>query len=333
MSDINSIEKIGANDHLLPFHEEQSAAWQHEQNITESSHTAIALHEVFSQDILNPKTPDQLPPQPIEIEKPSSYSWNQFLSFFTGYHRQGITKNSSTKVSEEVCDKEAQAIAPIPNLEPPSHLFPDLKEASFAPVSKKEGSKRKLMSSDIDDILAMMNQQTIESIMFLIFRMHTELEKEHAAVAEGTYSKYLDFQKKQQELLLDIKEILIKDQNIANRLGTAQNLLWYANLIAGTIAAGVSFGALAPLSGTIATTTAAGLSAITFGSKAYFKRVMDDHHTTHETYLHRDRYYGDKLEDARNRLMTTADADTVFKERWIEFLKRLNKIRQLILKK
>lgn len=294
---------------------------------TKENSAGLALHQLFDEDILHSSTP-----QTIESNMMSPTLWGKFLSWLKGETENNIQIPSVENIEETVVSK-AETINQIPELEPPASIPDDLKNIKFPSIPKKVNNHVKLSSSDVEEAIALMSERSIESIMFLIFKMQIELEKENANVAEGTYSKYVDFQKMQQKVLLEIKDVLVNDEKMAQRFGIAQNITLAAQFLAGIVAVAVSYSVLAPLVGFLSSSAAAGLTVTTMGGKAYFQRQMNEHKAGHETYTHYNQYYIQRADDSRERLMTTAEADSVFKERWIQLLRRSDKMRKLVLKK
>lgn len=257
--------------------------------------------------------------------------WGKFLSWL-----KGETEKNHIHTAQEIeggTTNQSETINQIPKLEPPSHIPDDLKNIQFPSVPKIRNNHIKLSSDDVEEAIALMSERSIESIMFLIFKLQIELEKENANVAEGTFSKYLKFQKLQQKVLLEIKDVLVNDEKIAQRFGVAQNITLIAQFMAGIAAVAVSYGVLAPLVGFLSTSAAAGLAVTTIGGKAYFQKQLNKHKAEHETYTHFNQYYIQRADDSRERLMATAEADSVFKERWIQLLRRSDKMRKLVFKK
>jgi len=290
--------------------------------------TSLNLHQVFNQDVI-----DTLMDDSVAVEAIPLSLWDKILSWFIGSNKEAASPIQSSKKNKELVRTQSETIHPTPVLEQPTYIPDNLQSIHLSPVSKKSESTAKLDSSDIETILSKLSDHSIESIMFLIFKTQVHLEKEHAKVAEGTFSKYLDFKKLQQEVLGEIKDILVKDENTAKYFSTAHNIALAGTFIAGMIGVAVSFGYAPPLLGFITGPSAAGLTASTLGGKAYFQRVLSEHKAKHEEHTHKDQHYNDRADDARNRLMTTAEADSAFKERWAQLLRRSDKMRKLVLKK
>ena len=62
------------------------------------------------------------------------------------------------------------------------------------------------------EALTLMSYRTIEEIMRIILKAQFELEKENAAVAEGTYSKFQNLKKAKKNMLVEIKDALEQDE-------------------------------------------------------------------------------------------------------------------------
>lgn len=316
--------------------EASSSPFEQELSLPHTSAFEIGkgLHRVFNQDTLNQRTEA---PSETSISKPERSTSPSFLEKVLAWCKG--TNNPKPKAEVEKfpslpVSEIPKAISPIPVLEAPNQMTEELASLKLPAPSRTAELKEKLTSADLDEAIALMSSQSIESIMFLIFRTQIGLEKEKANVIESTYNKYVDAQQLQQKLLGDIKDILIKDERIAERFGTAQKI----SLLAATVAGLLSFGApyLSPIWVTVSSVTAAaagGLSVLTNGGEVYFQHQANEHKALHSTYNHKTKYYEERSDNFQERLMGTAEADTVFKERWAKLLRRNDKMRQLILKK
>lgn len=287
--------------------------------------TGLALHQVFDRDILH-----ELLSQSTEVETITPSLWQRIFAWFTKENKGSTLQKSESKTIAGSKEIKPEAISPIPVLDMPETHVNEIPSTKLPSISKKDDLKTRLTSSDIEEAFSLMSEQSIEAIMFIIFKLQIQLEKENANAAESTFSKYLDFQKHQQQILGEIKDALVNDEAIVKRFGTAQNIAVY---MAGIAAFAAGFGLLGPVWSFLSTATTAGLTAVTLGGKAYFQRLMNDHQAKHEDYAHYDQYYNNRIDDSRNRLMGTAEADTIFKERWIQFLRRSDKMRKLVFKK
>ncbi len=315
--------------------------------------TSLGLPQVFNQDHLNQASQEILA-QTIELEALTPSLWNKILSWWAEPEKTSSSKLLSAASSEKMEMANPEPISPVPTLEQPDHIPPDLQAGQFLPLQKKP-TKNLLTPSQITEGLALMSERTIESIMYVIFKAQIELEKESANIAEGTFAKYLAFQKLQQKVLQEIKDILAKDETVASYFGKAQTFMMAAGFLSGVTMAAMSFGLLGPTTGFIralagqmaadvfmATATAigtigpavtAGLTGLTLASKTYFQMRFNEDKAKHEEYQHQEKYYDSRSDDSRERLMTIAEADGVFKECWIRLLKRCDKMRQIVLKK
>lgn len=280
------------------------------------------LHQIFEDTISRSN----------ELSTPPPSLWDQILSWFWGSEKETISPTTPSKTAQDLSISTKQTLSPIPVLDPPSLIPDDCKNIEL--MGKSTTSKKnKHGIRDIEDLFSSMNEQTIESIMHVVFQTQIRLEKHHAQTAEKTFSKHLDFQKQQQKVLSEIKDILMNDTVIAERLGTVQNVVYVANFIAGVATVASTYGLLGPLWGFFSTATAASLTITNLGGKSYFEHQMKEHRAHHETHQHNHHYSDGKTEESRDRLMNSAEADAVFKERWAQLLKRSDKMRKLILKK
>lgn len=316
----------------------------------------LPLHQVFNKDTLNGLAED-FAFQAMELDDVTPSLWSRITSWWEKPKTAPLTQVvvQPAEMEKSPLAASMEPINSVPAIDPPDHIAEDLLEAELPPISKKTPLKSSLTSGEMSEALALMSQQTIEAVMFIIYKAQIELEKDNAYTTEGTFSKYLAYQKKQQEVLQEIKDVLVKDENVANKLATAQNITAAAAIISGVAAAAMSFGLLGPVGGfvgaalgqtaaglfmgaataigTYGPAVTAGLTGLTLGSKAYFKRRTNEDKAKHEEFSFKDKYYNDRLEDMRTRLTDISQKDDVFKENWIRSLKRWNKLIQLLSKK
>jgi hypothetical protein len=347
---VRPIENVQLKEAPLQREDSPSEPLDKEKELSDAS---LGLHQVFNQDTLN-QVPQEILSQAVEMEALTPTLWSKILSWWKEPEKTPASQplpSSSIDALEMINPKP---INPVPALEPPDNIPADLQAAQFPSVSKQT-TKNLLTPSQITEGLALMNERTIESIMFILFKAQIELEKENANIAEGTFSKYLDFQKLQQKVLQEIKDILVKDEKVAEYFGKAQTLTMAAGFITGLAMAAMSFGLLGPVAGfigtaagplaantfmatattigTIGPAVTAGLTGLTWGSKMYFQMRFNEDKAKHEEYQYQEKYYDHRSDDSRERLMTIAEADSVFKECWIRLLKRSDKMRKIVLKK
>ena len=232
----------------------------------------------------------------------------------------------------------------LPELDAPDRMPPDLEAAVFPPVAKSRSSRQTLTPSEMLEAASTLSQHTIEEIMCIVMKGQIELEKENALVAENTLEKYQHIKKLREGVLDEIKDALAKDEKFLQYCKNAQNVAALAAFFCGIATAAVSFGVLAPLGAGAAFSVVSALATygpvvtacfmgVTTGSKAYSQRRLNEDMAQHEQFNHQDKYTGDRIEDARERLMAAAEADQVFKERLILHAKRLSKMIQLVMKK
>ena len=159
--------------------------------------TGLSLHQLFNEDILHSDSQTVEPlPQKISF-------WDRFINWLKAPAAQPASPITSSKPSVKQIETKPETISFTPILEPPAHLSDDFKTIPLATSSKKD-AKAALTSREVEEAFSLMSEQTIEAIMFIIFKIQIELEKENAQVSEKTFSKYLDFQKLQQKVLLEI---------------------------------------------------------------------------------------------------------------------------------
>lgn len=351
MSRVNNTEKVHFDDAayqgvLEPLSQEAQEVGHNQ------SKTSLGLHEVFNKDTLNSL---DFVSQTMEMHAVTPSLWNRIISWFWKPETVSPPKTMESAATKNLPLPSIEPINLVPAIDPPEHMPADLEGAKFPGASKKTPLKNVVQSKDIEEILAQMSEQTLESVMFIVFKAMLELEKENAKSTETTFTKYIDYQKLQQNVLQEIKDVLMKDEKIAKRLETVQTYAAAAALLSGVAMAAVSFGLLAPVGGFIGATigasagsafvaaatavgtigppVTAGLTGLTLGSKAYFKRRMQEDQAKHEEFSYKDKYYNSRLDDMRARLWTISEADGAFKEHWIRALKRLDRMRKLVLKK
>lgn len=328
--------------------QEEGVAPENQKDQHSFSNTGLPIYQVFEKDELVKQTENML------VEEVSSSLWNKISSWWRSSEKNPNLPDPTSQPTERVIKEKLSPINLIPAIDPPENISLDL-QGKLSSILKKTASQPTLTPTDIARGLAVMSEHTIEAIMAVIFKTQIELEKENANIAEKTFSKYLDFQKMQQKVLQEIKEILEKDENVANHLQTAQKITLVASFISGIAMAAMSFGLLGHVGrfigdtvgrqaaatfmfiasslGTIGPSMSAGLTGLTMGTKSYFQSRTNEHKAKHEEYEYKDRYYNDCVENSRNRLVTTAETDSVFKEHWIRFLRRLDKMRKIVFKK
>lgn len=279
-----------------------------------------------------------------------------------------VVFNSKTPAEELLFTLRSQAYEEPQNISPlnqsdenspkPLSRIPQLEKPIIRNFDIPNCKAKKVKSLDSDELISglqLLSPQSIEEIVTAICIAQLDLEKEHVKTVETTQSKYLEFQKAQQKLLQDIREILMKDENVLAYFKTGQAVALAAGIVAGIAAAAISFGLLAPAAGVIATiagstagsiffsiastigvigpAATAGLSGLTFSGHAYMKYQTGEHQAEGERTQHIERYLNERLEDTRNRLSTIAENDGAFKEHWLQLLKRANILRKLIFRK
>ena len=303
---------------------------------TEIDQPKKALHEHFNQDVFfNTSTPtDNRENESTQSTTDSSSVIQTVLGWFkrdakkTAIPVKNLEKQE--KARDSVAELKGEPLSPIPMLDHPENI-PAEELSIQLPITLKPHAKGSSFNlNEFENHLSSISGETIESIMFIIFQTQIELEKEHAKVAESTYSKFLNFQKLQQQMLSEIKDVLVNDQTIAKNFEVTHNI---ATFIAGAASIAIAFGFLNPFLSFLSTAAVATLTASTGGAKAYFQRQMTDNKASREKHTYKDDYYNNRLEDSRHRLITTAESDTAFKERWIKFLRRTDDMRKIILKK
>lgn len=322
----------------------------------QESPKGLTLDQVFDSDILVDASVGLLPFNEELGEQTTPGFLNKFFSWW-------IPPNLKTeKVSHppdislvDSTESDTKPLSPIPELDPPSALPPDLATAIFPSPPKKVELGSKLTDGEIVNGLSCMNAITMEAILMAILNAEFELEKQNAETIEGTLSKYHAFKKLHDQLFQEIKEALAKDEKLSKFFKTSQNIAVAAHFISGlaAIAANANnrfkvtidamlgnhefikaayhtfIGAASFVAGAGVLVPAA-LTALTTGAKAYFDRRFKEDQAVHEQFNHQEKHYHDSTEAARQHLMSIANADNIFKERFIELLKRNRKMSRLI---
>lgn len=343
VNDIHLRELNHGNAEVYPPHEKLKEA--------DSSQTSHALHQVFNKETLESLTTESTSQLIKSISKNPSL-WQRFLNW---WKEPVIKPKTNAKAPNKPDSKNSpKPIDQIPHLDKPDEIPDDLQNAKFPPSIKKN-SNTPLGSKEITDALSLMKEESLEAILFIIFKAQLEVEKETANVSEKTYTKYQHFQELQQKMLSEIKEVLANDEKVAKRLKTAQNVVAAASFISGIAAAAMSFGLLGPVGGFIGATLGskvaaafmsvataigkvgpaltAGLTALTMGSNSYFKRRYNLDLANHETYSHQDKHYSQLLEDWNQRLMSLGQTNKTSQEAPFRLMKRNRRMLKNIFKK
>lgn len=323
----------------------------HSKSETNEMKIAIGygLHRTFRQDQLSSPSPLTSPTSQNENPLPPSPSfWNSIANWWRGKSNQ-----QSLPLNEKKRAPSPKPLDSTPLLDAPSFDSEDLQNLQLPAAPTKQ--MKKWMPSDVSEGLNLMSQHSLDAIISIICHMQLELEKEHVKVADSTFSKYLQFQKTQQTVLQEIKDVLVKDAGVLNYFKTAQNVAMAAGAIAGIAAAAAAAGVLLPVSafitsavgvkagdlflstatkmGTIGPSVTAGLTGLSAGSKMYFEHRSNQHRAEHEEHQHRDRYYNARTDDTRNRLADIHGNSGAFEELLFKQLKRLNILRKIVLKR
>lgn len=340
---ISQINNVHLKDTVQDQEREGLSSSSKEEN--EKKAPGLTLQQVFCQDIIDNFPIIEILSHTVELEAKTPSLWGKIFSWWYQPDIKAQTLVAPTSEVDLMEVDEVEPISPVPALDEPDSIPADLAAAKLPAASKKAAEKNKLSQSELIEGLSLMSKHTIEQIMFIILKAQTELEKENANIAEGTFSKFQDFKKLQQKILEEIKDVLANDEKIAGRFNTAKSIAVAATSICAFAGAVVTCGTLFPLiipaalvafAGPFAAVgmpMTAGCTALISGSNIYFKRRADEDRAKHTQLNHQDKYYTDRLDDSRERLIATAEADNVFKERWINLIKRFHKMSQLVSQK
>lgn len=341
---ITPIERTRLEDVALEDREKASSV--HAPNPAKA---ALTLEQKLPQDLLKDLSV-RATNQTVENTTFFSSLWNS-ICFWKQPEKDVSTQVSPADLRAVQERAIPEKISHVPKLEAPDMIPADLQAAKFPLNPKKASGKSLLTLTEICEGLALMSEHSIESIMFIIFKAQLELEKDNANVIEGTYAKYMQFQKLQQAMLQEMKDILAKDEKVAGYFQTGQNILLAASYLAGVAALATMWGIDASIAGFISAgygpvagqmflaavqgfpIVCGGLLGLATITKTYFKRKLNEHQAGQEEFAHLDRYYDHHVDYSRDRLMSTAEAATSFQDRWLQLLKRNDKMRKMVFRK
>lgn len=315
------------------------------------------LHQVFNNDTSGTLSNKALA-ETIESESKTPSFWSKIFAWWYQPEIKIQSAHTSSSHTDLLEINELEPISPIPALDEPETSI-DFTLAKLPHTSKKTNQKDKLSQKELVEGLSLMSDRTIEQIMFIILKAQMELEKENANVEEKTFSNYQSFKKFQEKYLQEVKDILIKDEKIAGYFNTSQKIAVAASFICGIAGAAVSFGALAPagafigasiggsigaaaggafvtigtLLGGVGPVVTSAVTAFTTGSNAFFQWRLNEDKAKHEQVNHKDKYYMGLADESRERLMSIAESDNVFKEQMIQLIKRFQTMGKLVLKR
>jgi hypothetical protein len=205
------------------------------------------------------------------------------------------------------------------------------------PLDKKETAK----------IMSIMSEESIEQIMIVILKYQFEVEKNNLKAVESSLQKFEQLKDLQSKMLLEMKEVLLKDQQVLNYVKTGETITGIAtvicsaaalavnilpdNTVPGTLAA-ICFGSLYWL-GTVGP-WATGLSyGIAKGTKIYFSEKEKQQQAAYTNMDYHDKCYQKYSEQAHENLTGVMDAYVAFQKRLSLVLKTLENIHRLTVPK
>lgn len=263
--------------------------------------------------------------------------------------------DTSASISQSSHLSNEKPISSTPVLDPPErNIQAELAVSTLLSPSqaKKFDRPSGIPHNQITEALLKMSDRTIEQIIMAVLKAQIELEQENAHVAEGTFNHFQKFLKIKEKLLHEIYDALEKDEEIAGKLRTAQNLALGATLICGAAAGLVSFGLLGSVAGGIGmiggdktkeifvagitflssfgVIGSAAFSALSAGSTAYNERCLKQDKAKFTEAEHLQETYERHAEETRALLISIAESDEQFKERLHQMIRRLKKLTQLI---
>lgn len=290
------------------------------------------LHQLFQNDCVGLKGKN-IPAITLEEKAPSF--WSRISSWFNQVDPEAESSLTSSSKTEL---KQAEPVSLLPELDAPDVMPPELERAFLPPPAKSKSSRQTLSPAELSEAASLMSDRTIEEIVNIIMIGQIELEKENALVADNTFTKFQDIKKVREKVLEKIKDALMKDEKVLGWCKSAQNAALVASFVCGLFTVGAAFGlagpyGIIPLISSYGSITAAGLTGLAAGSKAYSQQKMNVDKGEHEQYNHLNKYTNDRIEDIQGWLTGVMEADQVFKERLVQLLKRFSKMIQLVMQK
>ncbi len=256
--------------------------------------------------------------------------WNKATSHPTEKDEIEET-DASLVVSAQQIETQPKPLSPIPVLDKPEAAIPPIQSAPSNPRNRSTA----LTVPQLEQTLSLMGDDTIADIIQIILHHEFELEKNTAETAEKTFEHYQKLKNMHVEMLQEVKDRLVKDQRVAGYLKTAQNITLAATCICEFAALANHFfgGFLGPMATTMSLAFTAGLTALTSGTSAYFKRRTEEDRAEQATFEHEGKALSDLSQEARQRLATIAENDHSFKDHLIRLIKRLRKMNSMMIKK
>jgi hypothetical protein len=295
--------------------------------IQEAQTVSRTLHEIFSDE--TEKRSEQAG-NSDEVATQNSTFWEKIYSWWANYGSSAEAAPSSLDSGHLPPPPRMEPISSIPELEEPIALP---KDNLFAPVISKH-SGRELLSEDyILEGLSHMSSFTLETIMLILYKAQSEIDRNAAENVQSSFERFHQFKKLQQETLIEIKEALAKDENTAKYFRNLHHLNLAANFIFGVACAASSVGLLAaaPAALTGIGITVAISTAISGASSTLFNYRENQSKASFEEWNHKEKFCASGYESVRQRIQEIMEGDGVFKEKFAEFLRRLNKIRHYVI--
>jgi len=276
------------------------------------------IHAIFSKDELN------------NLEK---------LSRMQGQYWNANTQNLNTPVNP--VSGTGSSVSSTPRLDPPEiPPYSNLNPPFIPPMTTTKNKGSDLSQEEIARGLALMNGQTAEQIMAILVSGQSEIEKLGAIVSQNSAKKYMELKKIQEKAIVDIKDALEKDQNVANFFKTTANTFIAAAAITSLLsvvmtAEVVSFGAATPfLQATAAMSPFlfAGLAGLSAG-ETYTDVRGKENKSAFIALDHAEKKVSGQIQSSLDRVANHAESDSDAKEHMVTLFKHLHQMKKLILSK
>ncbi|WP_068466578.1 hypothetical protein [Candidatus Protochlamydia phocaeensis] len=199
--------------------------------------------------------------------------------------------------------------------------------------STEEPAAKPLSSDEMMEIIAKVSPRTMHEIMSIVLKAQLEIETEGANLSNDCFTKLINVRKLQERTLDDIKKALEKDENISGWMKAGQTVALVAGAIAGIAAIAVTAGASAPVVvalGTVGPYVSAGFAALVAGGTGYANYRTNEDKAKLAEFQHIRKKSDDLIEDYRERIGSIAETDSHFKEKLIQILKHLEKMKNMV---
>lgn len=347
-NEIDSINKIQPlEDVRFPADEEVLPP-----QVSQVQPAAQTLSQVFENDIeerpsKRRKIEATVPQQVKEEGQVVSY-WSRFRIWLKGTDSTDSASQNDLRVASQPAPIQFAPVLEEPEIAQPDHQPPLPPPANpTPPLSYKE----------LEEGFALMSEQSIGKILEILLFYQAKIQERGAEVAQTTFKKLQELKALQEEMLNDIKEVLKKDEKVMGRFQTAQNIAFFASVVAGSVAGliqldilttsgqfmaaigqglastGLGFIGqginLVATAGPFITASVTGLAA---GFKAYFQRRRSEEEAKHTIHEHKDQLYGNYVEEARERIFANVESSGTTQERLIQLMRNNRRKNKLMIR-